>query len=206
MTQRNSILQELTELNSSLAGVEARNPYVVPEGYFEDLLPELMKRIRAMETENAGEEIAALSPLLAGLRKEMPFTVPEGYFEQVFMPEPKAAKIVSLNPRQWFHYAAAVVIIGFLVLAGLLFLRSNDVEKMSVAGIENKISKEIAKMSDVELTEFLQYTDAGLNGEEKATVSSADDVRELLEDIPSSELKDFIEETSDIEAEEVLMN
>ena len=61
-------------------------------------------------------------------------------------------------------------------------------------------------MSDVELAEFLQYTDAGLNGEEKVNVTADREVKEMLEDIPVTELKEFIEETSDIETEEVLMN
>ncbi len=206
MTQRNNILQELTELNSSLAAAEPVNPYVVPGGYFENLLPAVLKKIRAMDSANAADEIGNLSPLLAGLKKEMPFSVPAGYFENVSAPAAPQARIISLDPRKWFRYAAAVVVVGLLIASGILFMRNRNEENWSLARIEKTVSKEIGRMSDVELSEFLQYTDAGLNGEEKVNVTPGNDIKELLEDIPVSELKEFIEETSDFETEEVLMN
>lgn len=83
MNPNSNILQELQELNSSLSAVTAQTPYIVPNGYFEELLEQVMRRIKALEAANAGEELAHLSPLLSRVSKQMPYTVPAGYFENV---------------------------------------------------------------------------------------------------------------------------
>lgn len=83
MTQRANILQELRELESPLATYNPVYPGVVPEGYFDGLADQVLRRIRAMEAGTAAEEIAHLSPLLSGLTREMPGQVPAGYFEEL---------------------------------------------------------------------------------------------------------------------------
>jgi hypothetical protein len=205
MSQRNNILQELNELGSSLGTPEPLIPYAVPAGYFDNLLPGLMRKIHALEG-SAKEEIETLSPLLAGIKREMPFEVPGEYFGYVPLPVAESARVISMNPRKWFLYVAAVFLVGLFIVAGLVIYRNNNVEKMPMAKFEYKLNKEIGKMSDLELAEFMEYTDAGLVGDEKVNSIPNDDVKELLEDIPVSELKEFIEETSVIDADEVLMN
>jgi hypothetical protein len=81
MTQRDNILQELNELESSLANASPSTIYRVPGGYFEGLAGQIMSRIRAMEADNAGDELAALSPFLDGISRETPYRAPLGYFD-----------------------------------------------------------------------------------------------------------------------------
>jgi hypothetical protein len=81
MTQNNNILQELKELESSLAGLAAQNIYSVPDGYFEGLAGQVLNRIKAMEATNAVEELGYLSPTLSNISKQLPYIVPAGYFE-----------------------------------------------------------------------------------------------------------------------------
>lgn len=83
MTTRNNIVQELRDLESSLADLSAQNSYSVPEGYFEGLAQQVLSRIRAIEAASAAEELGHLSPLLSQLPKTMPYTVPAGYFEDM---------------------------------------------------------------------------------------------------------------------------
>ncbi|MBI3138059.1 MAG: hypothetical protein HYZ15_05710 [Sphingobacteriales bacterium] len=83
MTQRDNILQELRDLQSSLAHDGRENVYVVPAGYFEGLAEQVLRRIRATESATAGEELGHLSPLLGRLPKTMPYSVPAGYFESL---------------------------------------------------------------------------------------------------------------------------
>ncbi|MBL7724358.1 MAG: hypothetical protein JNK27_09410 [Chitinophagaceae bacterium] len=83
MTQRDNILQELRELQSKLAEHTPGNIYSAPTGYFDGLVEEVLRRIRALEAENAVDELAYLSPLLSKLSKDMPYTVPAGYFEEI---------------------------------------------------------------------------------------------------------------------------
>ena len=81
MTQKDNILQELRELESTLADIAPQNAYSVPGGYFETLVETVMIRIKALEAENSSEELAYLSPLLNRISKNMPYSIPVGYFE-----------------------------------------------------------------------------------------------------------------------------
>jgi hypothetical protein len=80
MTQRDNILQELNELQSSLATIGILNVYAVPVGYFDNLASEVLNRIKALDAEDASEELSYLSPLLASISKKMPYAVPADFF------------------------------------------------------------------------------------------------------------------------------
>lgn len=83
MTQSTNILNELKELNSSLAGTATQNAYTVPAGYFEGLIGEAMNRIRAIEAANVKEELIYLSPILNDVSRQMPYSVPDDYFSSL---------------------------------------------------------------------------------------------------------------------------
>ena len=81
MTQKDNILQELKELNSSLVNLSKQNVYSVPVNYFDGLAAQVLKRIKALEAIDAKEELSHLSPLLKSISKETLYTFPVGYFE-----------------------------------------------------------------------------------------------------------------------------
>ena len=83
MTNRNTILNELTDLGSVLANYEAQNIYAVPAGYFEGLADQILNRIKALEANDAKEELSYLSPFLSNVSKEMPYSVPAGFFQNL---------------------------------------------------------------------------------------------------------------------------
>lgn len=97
MTQRDNILQELKELESSLANLSSQNIYTVPNGYFEGLATEMLNRIKALEAANASDELSFLSPTLSNISKENPFIVPAEYFEGL---EGKMLQLVSQDKNQ----------------------------------------------------------------------------------------------------------
>jgi len=80
MTQRNTILQELFELKSTLAGINRQNIYHVPVNYFDNLATEIMKKVRALETDSEKQQLHSLSPL-STISKKVPYSLPAGYFE-----------------------------------------------------------------------------------------------------------------------------
>src|SRR5262245_60805691 len=82
MAQKDNILQELNELESSLAGQLPQNTYAVPAGYFEGLASQVLNRIKAMEASTAAEELSYLSPMLNSISRQMPYEVPAGYFDK----------------------------------------------------------------------------------------------------------------------------
>ncbi|MBK6937188.1 MAG: hypothetical protein IPH18_10185 [Chitinophagaceae bacterium] len=101
MTRKDNILQELSELNSSLGANAGQHPYQVPAGYFDNLAENVLTKIKTQEAATAHEELMHLSPLLAGLSKEMPYSIPQGYFEQLAVPlnaQTAAEELSSLSP------------------------------------------------------------------------------------------------------------
>jgi hypothetical protein len=80
MTQKDNILQELNELQSSLVNAGFQNVYQVPDGYFDTLAEQVLNRIKALDTESVSEELGYLSPLLNSVSKKMPYSVPADFF------------------------------------------------------------------------------------------------------------------------------
>lgn len=83
MTNRNTILNELRDLDSTLGNLSPQNLYTVPYGYFEGLPTQIINRIKALEATNAKDELEYLSPLLSSISKKTPYSVPAGYFQSL---------------------------------------------------------------------------------------------------------------------------
>jgi hypothetical protein len=83
MTNRDTILNELKDLESFLGNYSPQNIYTVPNGYFEGLPTQILNRIKALEATDAKEELAYLSPFLSNVSKEIPYSVPAGFFQNL---------------------------------------------------------------------------------------------------------------------------
>ena len=106
------ILDELTGISALLAGIEKKNIFSVPEGYFNELTVNTIKNISLQETSlklsgqsipkgyfknlsneiltkiknieiEPAEELRALSPMLYSVQNENVFEVPQGYFKNL---------------------------------------------------------------------------------------------------------------------------
>ena len=207
--------EELKLLSPMLASISKEMPYSVPVGYFDNLEEKLMQSVReGNDYQTAKEEINTLSPLLGGLNKQMPYSLPQNYFETLAgdigskLNNKTETKVVSISSRKWLRYAAAAVVTGVIALAGFLYLNTkfNSDPTRSFAKFEKKLNKEIKKTSDKELNEFIQST--GLDGTEKVQINPKEEVKDMLKDIPETELKKFLEEIADPEADddELIMN
>lgn len=80
MNSRNTIQDELNELNSGL-NANSNNPYSVPGGYFDGLAASVLAKIKGELPVSVMEELVQLSPLLASIPKKMPYAIPEDYFQ-----------------------------------------------------------------------------------------------------------------------------
>ncbi|MBI5859108.1 MAG: hypothetical protein HZB42_15850 [Sphingobacteriales bacterium] len=251
MAQNNNILQELIELNSSLAKFPSQNIYSTPEGYFEGLASQVLNRIKTMQTVSASDEISflspllsnisrempysvpagyfdllqeklmaavressdhqtakeeleSISPLLSGLKKEMPYSVPQGYFNSLSEnAAKKETKVISITHRRWFRYAAAAIVVGIVAITG--FILTNN-KKESDERIFAQVKKDVMKMDEQQKDNLIDFIDAGMSGKETADVnadSKTKEIKELLRDISDEELKDFQEQTEDLQ--DVLM-
>ncbi|MEP7375475.1 MAG: hypothetical protein ABI675_18905 [Chitinophagaceae bacterium] len=96
MTQKDDILQELLELKSKLAFISRQNIFQAPVGYFDGLAGELLKRVRALESDNEIEETGFLSPQLNNLSQQIPYSTPAGYFDN--LPEQILKRVKTSEP------------------------------------------------------------------------------------------------------------
>jgi archaellum component FlaF (FlaF/FlaG flagellin family) len=155
MKHSGDILNELQELNSSLADLPKVNPFLVPEGYFESLPVAILDEVGGkmlfnnklnitysipanyfngladhVMTAIALDEEASLvqeAPILFSLDKRQVYSVPEGYFAQEIA-IPAEAKVVSMKKgyRRFMQYAAAAMVSGLLVMGAFMYTDSGN--------------------------------------------------------------------------------
>ena len=86
-----------------------------------------------------------------------------------------------------------------ILMAGFIAFNNSRDSDRTLA----KFEKEVKKINDVKSTDTLiDFMDAGLNERELASSKKSiktDDVQQLLKDVSIDELKDFNEESKDIE-------
>jgi hypothetical protein len=199
--------EELGHLSSYLKSLPQENPYKVPAGYFENLEGKIMNAVReSSDYQTIDEELESLSPLLNSLKEKNPYSVPQGYFEDLSTPVIKETKVVSITNRKWFRMAAAAVVIGIVALSGLFIIKNNRIDptKNSHAWVE----KSMKKVSTDKIDEFIKLAETEKPYEATASLNGkADDVKELIKDIPENEIQDFLKDTEPLtDDESILMN
>ena len=106
MKNRNTIQNELNELNSSLSSELDSTTFSVPDGYFDGLANSILAKIKVEVAVSASEEIAGLSPLLAGISRKLPYSIPDNYFSlnteglQAFTSENEESLVLSFIDKE----------------------------------------------------------------------------------------------------------
>jgi hypothetical protein len=188
-----------------LSSLPKSTPYHLPNGYFNGLEEGIMEFVRNHpDYQTSKEELEIVSPLLNSLNKRPVYAVPWGYFENFnFASEQKQKKatLIPIASRKWFRYAVAAMITGVIVLTGFMLYNSNH--KDSAGAPLAKFEKDVKKIDDVKKTDSLiDFMDAGLNQKQLASnqsITKTDDVQQLLKDVSTDELKDFSDQSKDIE-------
>lgn len=208
-----SILSIINAQNgeSFLSELPKSNPYKVPAGYFDSLTENVLGAIRNHpDYLSSQEELETLSPLLSSLKKEPVFSVPRDYFENFTVEtnhksagsNGQPAKIVGMFGRRFMRYAAAVVITFMVTTTGWLIYKNNH-KSPAERDIAN-VKKDIKKIDDVkQLDNLADLMNAGLNEKEVASTTTnalkSHDVENLLKDVSAEDLKEFSEESKDIQ-------
>ena len=206
MEAKNAV-EELGYLSPSLNNISRQLPYTIPTGYFESLAEKMMQLVReSNKYQTAREELETLSPLLSGLKKTMPYSVPQGYFENLDEKRNKpVAKIISIVSRKWFRYAAAAVVTGLLVLAGLIYLNpGNRVDP--VAQPYAWVKKSIQKVDKADIDAFVNLADQAQAAVATTPVKPGE-IKELMKDVSDKEIQDFLDTAPDTEtSDDAAMN
>src|SRR3982751_439152 len=96
MTDPNNISEELSGLQSSLAGHgRPGDPMAVPQGYFDGFASEMLKKVRTLDV---AEELAGLSPALSSIPRVATYSVPGQYFQSLDPMVPNREEDLSLSP------------------------------------------------------------------------------------------------------------
>jgi hypothetical protein len=185
------------------------NPYSVPVGYFGSFPEQMMDKIRNHpDYLTSQEELEMISPLLNNLKKEPVYSVPEDYFgnfkvevnHQPAVLGKKPAKVVGMFSKKITRYAVAAIITALVVTTTFVLLNRNT--KTPEEKIISKVENDVNKIKNMEqLNTLTEFMDADLN---EAAVASrnkmkTDDVEKLLKDVSLDELKDFSEESKDMQ-------
>jgi hypothetical protein len=205
------VSEELSHLSPFVSSLSKQVPYSIPAGYFESISESIQHAIKDGD-EPSAVETEHISPLLAGLKKNNPYSAPPGYFEtladNVAAKESRTeAKVIAITRNGWLRYAAAAVVAGFIIMAGLFIIDTGNKKESGETALA-RVTKDVKKLSEVQKDELIDFLDAGLDGNETARLDNDNknklkEIQQLLQDVPEEELKNFSEQTEDIE--EVLM-
>lgn len=217
MEQHNEISIELKSLSNTVSAIEKKNPFVVPENYFEGLADKALQLIHKenSDTISPKEEIESLSPLLSSLKNKKTFSIPDSnYFEQVTnnvhtqitkTVDVVEAPVVSISSgRKWIRYAAAAVITGIIGISAIFFLNntgslSNDNSANGSSIVKQQLNhqseNDFSEIPDDMLDKYLSSIP------DKPLIESNDESAHFLDlaafDLDDAKLSSLLHEVSD---------
>lgn len=100
MSTKDNIVQELQELESSLANIPPAITYTVPAAYFDTLTETILLRIKAMNAGSSREEAELLAPVFKHVPQKTPYTVNADYFANNEQSLLQAVKGLSQTPAE----------------------------------------------------------------------------------------------------------
>jgi hypothetical protein len=161
MTQRDTILNELRELESTLLTASSLNMYQVPGGYFEGFAEQVMRRIKALEAGDTHEELSILSPVINSVERTTPYKVPLGYFDGL---EKKLLQTVLQNDTQQTaeeELESLSPLLSGLKKQNLYTVPDNYFESLSTNG-SKKINRTEAKVISLGASKWFRYAAAAV--------------------------------------------
>jgi hypothetical protein len=195
MSNRNTIQDELNELNSGLNPNSNNTPYSVPEGYFEGLATSVLAKIKGETPVSATEEIAQLSPLLAGISRKLPYSIPDDYFQsnieglKAFTSESEESLVLSFIDKEMPYEVPA----GYFanVPEQVLEKVSNRGAKVVPMMKRKWVRLAVAAMATgiIAISGITYFNNKGTNE------PAVDPVAKVLKKTSTQELNDFIKST-----------
>lgn len=188
MARDQQIILEMQELAPALAGLPARLPYSVPEGYFAGLPMRMLEIIRE---ENPQQELAAISPLLAGMNKRAPYSVPDGYFDSVRPIQQPLAPVVKMSfPARAVRIAAAAVVAGLIGISAWLMLKPDAMQ----APARQDILSNLSAVSENEMSNYVEGNFITLIDDQAMASADVndDDITLMFVEVPDKELENYL--------------
>ena len=193
---------ELKYLSPLLSNVSKEMPYDVPAGFFQNLSEDVLKNISEhKDYQTSEEEIESLSPLLSSLKNKKTYSPPAGYFEKLESKiEKKETKVISITRRRWYRLAIAAVVIGIVVIGGLLFIKSGQVNP--VDNPHAWIEKNVKKVDQAKIDEFVSLAndDSSEKADNESDAAKKAEIKELMKDVSEKEIEEFLNDAVALES------
>jgi hypothetical protein len=210
MFKKTYIKEELELICPAVANLPNTTPFNVPEGYFEQLTPKILKSVsQKIENQNIESEI---SPLLQSLRYQNSYQIPEEYFKhfEVTVPVENPKIVAMFTWKRWVGYAAAACFAGWMI--GLLFWNDNKNTVQDLAlekvAIENQSLSTETIQTYLHEADQLAYSEMPgsdfTSGSELLVDMTPQIISAMLKEIPENDISSFINQTEGIEM--VLLN
>ncbi|MEP6596985.1 MAG: hypothetical protein ABJA71_13615 [Ginsengibacter sp.] len=161
----------------------------VPEGYFDNLPANILKKIKSLEGD-IGEELKQLSPMLYAVQNENVFSVPKGYFETlpgiILSAVKPQAKIAAIKKRSMvWDYAAAAMLSAVMAVSALWISKDSSRQNGAIAKVntvpsyikeaskyknQQQINEGISNLADDDIIKYLETTGSNADDELLSTV------------------------------------
>jgi hypothetical protein len=146
------------------------------------------------------------------LKKQAPYSVPDNYFESLVNiaknNEPREeAKIISIDTRKWFRVAAAAVVIGFITIGAILFIRKDSINPVDKSYAW--VKKSLKQVSTDDLDQFIDQSDEQLPV--IASITPGKEAKELINNLSDDALQHFLDDVKDADpdpdsGDDILLN
>jgi hypothetical protein len=182
-----------------------KDSFSVPEGYFDGLANNILKRIKAPVFESVQQELSQLSPFLSDIPKVNTYSVPPNYFDALNTSGvtgnniAQEAKVLSISSkrRKWFSYAAAACIAAAISTGGYLYFNSKPAGN-NISHLANvDVQKQLSVLSDDEINNYLKdnsniavYTNIGDDDQQQQGLN----VQDLLQNVSDEEIHQYLNE------------
>ncbi|WP_205508663.1 hypothetical protein [Longitalea arenae] len=196
---------ELELLSPLLSQIGKQMPFSTPAGYFDELGENAAAGAQAIEFVNG--ELENLSPLMKGLNRIQVYEVPAGYFEQLpgqvlkAVKAQQTSKVVAMSfPRRVLRYAAAAIVGGLILTAGLLYLNNSN-KTSDKAG--RAVAAQLDNISEEMLENYLENQPPAPSETVIAATIAADemdasDMKDMLADVTDEDLQQYLEKYSTV--------
>jgi hypothetical protein len=202
-----SVQEELARLSATVSRISRETPYLLPEGYFDELSPVLtLLKDRPTYEAPVGYFDALAADATAKIGRagnDVPHVGKGAAIETGNGPTHHPAKVIGIGSRgkvltgNWWKYSAAAMIAGVILALSWPQLHTANMNATAHA-MPIDLSNVLAKVSDQEMQTYLDDQQTILS--EPVTNSTANldindsDVKSLLGDVPDGELKQYMEE------------
>ncbi len=190
-----------------LGQIGKKMPFSTPAGYFEELGENAIAGAQAIDFVNDALENG--SPLTNGLKRMQVYQVPAGYFWTTARAGIKSntgtttsqSGVNELYPPRITVCAAAAVVAGLIVTAGLFYLNNRNT---GIKGGGDEIvvaSTDLDSISDDNLENYLEnQTPAPAEAALAANTDelTASDMKDMLADVSDEDLQQYIEKYSTV--------